>query len=281
MSLSGTLPAAVAVGIAFGYTHGNRCGHNPSNPRLEPLRPAATNVPPVLRAMLEKIQVYFDNPDFIPSLNGANGSTRQQRSERREACVLALGILIKYLNIITLRCEIPTAHGFMALTIDWLAKQAGLTLRRMERAIHDLKSAGLIEVKERSVLRSRGHRGVAAVKSISRHLFALCGLKRDLEEQAAKKKRYQEREASRVTKETEAQEARNALRWKSVVGNALQKPVSRARPEAPNQNPLDAEHRHQFNIRCLELRVAHPDWSDEDVRREAGRFLPGHLKRTH
>lgn len=281
MSLSDALPAAYAVGIALGYTHGNRCGHDPRNPRLEPLRPAATNVPPVLRALLEKIQVYFDTPDFIPSLNGANGSIRQQRSERREACVLTLGILIKYLNIITLRCEIPTANGFIALTIDWLAKQAGLTMRRMERAIRDLKAAGLIEVKERAVLRSRGYRSIAAVKSVSKHLFALCGLKHDLEDQAAKKKRYQEREVARATKESEAQEARNALRWKSVVGNALQKPVTRARPDNLNQSTLDVEHRHQFNIRCLELRAAHPDWSDEEVRREAGRFLPGHLKRTH
>lgn len=269
------------------FAHGNRCGHDPRNPRLEPRRPAATNVPPVLSAMLEKIKVYFDKPEFFPSLNDANGSIRQQRSERREACLLALAIILKYLNIVSLRCEIPTANGFMALTIDWLAKQAGLTLRRMERAIKDLKTAGIIEVKERSVIKEKGFRSIAAVKSVSMHLFAICGLKRDLEEQAAKRKRDKERtdaKAKRVdAAQEEAENARTALRWKSVVGNALGKPSTRRRVDEleKQKSASSVENRHQFNIRCMELRVAHPDWSDEDIRREAGRFLPGYVKRTH
>jgi len=79
-----------------------------------------------------------------PSLDLANGSNRQQRSERREACILMLTVLLKYTDLASLRIGIPTPDGFLSLTIDFLAKQTGMALRRAERALADLKAAGLV-----------------------------------------------------------------------------------------------------------------------------------------
>lgn len=47
-------------------------------------------------------------------------------------------------DLTSLRVGIPTADGFKSMTVDFIAKQTGMTLRRCERAIADLKAAGLL-----------------------------------------------------------------------------------------------------------------------------------------
>jgi len=90
------------------------------------------------------LKSYYDNPrQIIPSLDLANGSERQQRSERREACLLLLMALLKYTDLASLRVGIPTQDGFLSLTVDYIGKQTGMTLKRVERALADLKAAGL------------------------------------------------------------------------------------------------------------------------------------------
>ena len=111
---------------------GNFCGHNPRNPRFTLTRPAKTGkggIPPVLTLCAERLQDYYHRPrQVIPSLDLANGSARQQRSERREACVLLLTALLKYTDLASLRVGIPTPEGFLNLTVGFLAAQTGLTL---------------------------------------------------------------------------------------------------------------------------------------------------------
>jgi len=124
---------------------GNFCGHDPRNPRFTLTRPAKTGqggIPRVLTLCAERLKSYYAHPrQLIPSLDLANGSERQQRSERREACVLLLTALLKYADLASLRVGIPTPDGFLSLTVDYIAQQTGMTLKRVERALADLKTA--------------------------------------------------------------------------------------------------------------------------------------------
>ena len=79
--------------------NGNNCGHIPENPRwFNP--PEQHTRPHIIKKAIAGIQAYYANPTLlIPSLNFANGSDRQQRSERREGCLSVLGCLLHYLDL--------------------------------------------------------------------------------------------------------------------------------------------------------------------------------------
>ncbi|MCP5460035.1 MAG: hypothetical protein H6971_10450, partial [Gammaproteobacteria bacterium] len=124
---------------------GNRCGHDPRAPRwFQPPEKHAPR-PAILRKLNEKLRGYYRRPGvLLPSLNGVNGSERQQRSERREACLDLLGGLVHYLDLATLRVGVPGDEGFRGIPMARLAGLSGLSLRRAERACRDLVAAGII-----------------------------------------------------------------------------------------------------------------------------------------
>ena len=135
--------------------------------------------PKILERLAERALQYYETPQqTIPSLNGVNGSPRKQRSERREACLRVLGLLIAYTDLKTLRIGIPRHHGVISgLTLDWVAKRVGIGQRRVERALSDLIKSGLIDSRQRSHRTAKGsYCGVAAIRSLSPHLFKLLGL---------------------------------------------------------------------------------------------------------
>jgi len=181
---------------------GNRCGHDPQNPQW--FTPPAKNRarPPILRKLNEAIQAYYHEPAAtIPSLNLANGSERQQRSERREACLLVLSSLTHYLDLVTLRVGIPQTDGsFQGITMEYLAEVAGIGLRRAERAVADLVAAGIVTVHP--ICEKIGdaiYKGSAAIRTVSRSLFKLFGLGGRLRyerERASARRRKQERKAT-------------------------------------------------------------------------------------
>jgi len=87
--------------------------------------------------MQDRLDAYLNAPDqHLPTLNAANGSDRQQRLERRVACVQLLRAMLKYLDLASLRVGIPLRDGgFMSVTMPFLAKHACLPVRRAERAM--------------------------------------------------------------------------------------------------------------------------------------------------
>jgi hypothetical protein len=186
---------AQSVGLALG---GNRCGHDPARPRCFSPPERHQDRPRVLRKLEEKLRAYFESPrKTIPTLDLANGKDRRQRSERREACVALLGCMIHYLDLVTLRVGIPAIGGFKGLTMACLAGQAGVGLRRAERAMADLVKAGLVKVyplcERKDDLTFKGY---AAIRTIPATLFALFGLGRWLireREKASKRLRDKRR----------------------------------------------------------------------------------------
>lgn len=180
---------------------GNRCGHDPAKPRwFEPPESHAAR-PGVLRKLIERIRGYYDAPQVtLPALNAVNESDRQQRSERREACVDLLGCLLHYTDLVTLRVGIPQADGsFQGLTMQFLAETSGLGLRRAERAIHDLAAAGILSIHP--IAQSLGdcvYKGFAAIRAVSRSLFDAFGLGswlRHERDRAVARRRKKERKA--------------------------------------------------------------------------------------
>lgn len=161
---------------------GNRCGHKPDEPRdfIPPENHGKR--PPVIAMLMKKLDNYYSNPACIPSLNAANGSDKQQRSERREGCKLTLKAMLHYLDLKTMRVGIPQENGqFVGLTMSLLAERAGIELRRAERAVRDLKAAGILKVFPIcEKLDECSYKGFAAIRTISAKMFAVFGLKKEL-----------------------------------------------------------------------------------------------------
>ena len=86
---------------------GNFCGHDPLQPRIELIKPARMGKgghPPLILAAMARLKDFYHNPTLLlPALNAANGSNRQMRSERHEACVSLGQSLLKHMDQATLR----------------------------------------------------------------------------------------------------------------------------------------------------------------------------------
>lgn len=199
---------------------GNKCGHQTDEPRFFAPPEKHAKRPEILRRIQLAIQNYYRKPGTLPLLNAANGSTRQQRSERREACIDLLGCILHYTDLITLRVAIPQANGSTAgLTMPYLANLSGLSERRAERAIHDLKAAGIITVHPICIkLTDTIYKGMAAIRAVSSHLFTALGFADWLahERRKAKERKIQKEEKKRRKELAHIQMAINAAKPRST-----------------------------------------------------------------
>ncbi|MBK7542601.1 MAG: hypothetical protein IPI57_12645 [Candidatus Competibacteraceae bacterium] len=69
---------------------------------------------------------------------------RQQRSERREALVAVLMLLLGYTDIATLTVAVPSGDGWLGLSGPWIAAHTGLSPSRVKRALATLSRSGLL-----------------------------------------------------------------------------------------------------------------------------------------
>lgn len=233
---------------------GNRCGHDPRAPQLAPVIQPKTGqggLPPVLRLAVEKLAAYFDNPELLPTLNAANRSNRQQKSERREACIRVLSTLLHRMDIGSLRVGIPRGDGtYYDYSIAQIAEAAGLGLKRTQRAIADLKQAGLIKINQiREKVANNSFRSFVAVKTITRSLFAALGL-------GSMFSREHEKRSKRQHKHQRTQ-AKASLALQSI----LQQVSGGGRTASRHVEPkLDENRRRQELALMGEYYERYPDW---------------------
>ena len=230
--LSATPLSAIATAVASG----NRCGHIPTAPRF--FRPPETHAPHprILVRLQEAIEAYFNDPTCLPMLNSANGSPRQQRSERRESSLAFLGTLIHYLDLATLRIGLPKEDGtFLGLSMEFLAERAGLGLRRAERACRDLVAAGILTISHRvEATADGGYRGLPAIREITTALFKVFGLEKWLQHEREKAAKRQKRRQQRQENARAAADAgRQELNLKAAQRRAQTTTPSPASPAAP------------------------------------------------
>lgn len=237
---------------------GNRCGHDPRAPQLQPTIQPKTGkggLPPLLRLAVEKLRKYFTNPDLLPTLNAANKSSRQQRGERRESCVRVLSTLLHRMDIATLRVGVPRSDGsHYDYSIEQIAEAAGLGLKRTKRAIADLKRAGLITINQvRRKASDNSFKSLVAIKTINRSLFATLGL-------GAMFSRENEKRAKRQRKSQRSQ-AKQSIAIQSImqqVGGS-KTPPRRIEPK------LDENRRRQELTMMGEILEQHPDWPRDKI----------------
>ena len=172
-------------------SHGNRCGHSMDVLPVFKLPENSKKRPPVVALMFKKISNYFSNPKgVLPKLNDArkkrkkSGETRQQRSERREACIFLTGAILSRLDVVTMRVGCPVDDKkFVGIKLESLADIAGISFTRAERAMHDLAKSGLIDVVQRSEKLADGtYKGYAAIRRVSTDLFKAFNLLEELKE---------------------------------------------------------------------------------------------------
>jgi len=200
---------------------GNRCDHSPASPRFFQLPAEHKPRPGILTELYKRVQDYYRKPRLLPTLNAANESKRQQRSERREACLLMLGALTHYLDIKTLRVGIPLRDGrsMRGLSMVELCDRAGLTLRRAERAIADLVRAGIVKVHRICEQDDHGSfKGLPAIRTISKSLFQAFGLGKRLVKERAKAHRNAHRLAGENDKGRQGL-AMNAIKHRLHAGD--------------------------------------------------------------
>lgn len=154
---------------------GNFCGHKPDAPLLS-VKCKPIKRPKVIKVAQKKLESFYSLPKTIPELEKARNSKRQQRSERREAEIQILKVILEYTDLVTLRCGIPTEDGFKPLTLSFLVGKTHLHQRRAERALSDLSNAGIITTHQPREFVNNRWIGFAGIRTISKKLFKLLGL---------------------------------------------------------------------------------------------------------
>lgn len=168
-----------ALHIHSGSISGNRCGHDPQNPRLSPPMPIKKGLgglPRILSLAAERAKDWFFHPDSCPPLQ--TNPERQTRSERREACQIVLEFLLSRLDLASLCVGTPTpTHGFIDIDMKTIVQATGLGQRRCERAIGQLKQAGFLKVDQPRHQTQQGkYFGLRAIRVFTAKFFDWLGL---------------------------------------------------------------------------------------------------------
>lgn len=151
---------------------GNRCGHRPNEPRWYERSVNAKPTYDVIHLSLEALKFFYFAPhNYLTRLDEMRESSRQVRSDRREAITAVAQVLVDHMDVATgevIWLKTPERKGDTAadikdfvdslektripLTLTMLASKAGLSLSRCERAISDLKEAKYLEVERQFII---------------------------------------------------------------------------------------------------------------------------------
>jgi len=142
-------------------------------PRLHPARPIRKGqggLPRILSLATERAKAWYRYPQKCHALNKGN---RQTRSERREAYQVIIETMLTFLDLASLCLGTPTLdNGFVDVDMKTLVEASGMSQRRCERAIADLKDAGLMEVKQPRKINEHGdYVGLRAIRVIREAFF--------------------------------------------------------------------------------------------------------------
>ncbi|PRX23972.1 hypothetical protein B0G75_12415 [Paraburkholderia sp. BL18I3N2] len=246
-----------------GHLHARRVAALPPGLPTPP-RTGAGGIPRVLTELMHRLGRYLDAPDdWLPSLNRANGSTRQQRTERSVACVQLLRASLKYLDLVTMRVGVPSVgRGMQNVTLRFLAGQAGLDMRRAERATRDLQAAGLTSARSRCERGEDGSfKGLAAIRYLSEALFGAFGLAKWLRHERSKAALRQQLRTAADAKQCRRNTRENARGqlWLESLKNRVSKCPDPAR-SAPDDGDagLAAEFERQVQIRAGQIKQNNP-----------------------
>lgn len=226
------------------------------------------NRPPFLYSVGEAFKKYFAFPELFPTLNHAV-SSRQQRSERREAVIVTMLALLEFLELSSLRIGIPTEKGFQPLTLDVLQRRTNLHPRRFERAIQNLREAGILKVSDQYKYKhpiTKQYIFFPAVRNVNKAFFDVLGFgKRLAEERLAASKRLQKKairagvKFSQMVKYSLENAAAKYKEWREKRQAAINTKLTRGEEDILNQTirlfMLDGSSYDEARNKALETRA--------------------------
>ncbi|MCG2581937.1 MAG: hypothetical protein KA296_13780 [Marinobacter sp.] len=121
---------------------GNRCNHDKSKPRL--YRAQRTKE---INTLVKRVRRFYDRPlSLFKDLRHLDNRKRQVRSERREAVVSVLAVILAHYDYGQDRFGILDQHTgqFRRFGCDFIADRSGLSLPRVWRALSDLRRSGYL-----------------------------------------------------------------------------------------------------------------------------------------
>ena len=172
--------------IANSDSTGNWCGHDKENPRYYYGKLAHKKRPMILEKAKASAERFYESPNKIMcGLKVIRHSNRQVRSESREAIASVIQVLMHYIDLASLRFVMPTSDGSLFCpTMKFIAKSAGIGMKRLSRVIAELKKVGYLKVCERYKKKDGDYIGLSAVKCVRPQLFYALGISHlDLEMQ--------------------------------------------------------------------------------------------------
>jgi hypothetical protein len=181
---------------------GNRCGHCSKRPSLSPahsIRKGKGGLPRILSLAADRAKAWYRHPQKCHLLNKGK---RQTRSERREAYQVIIETMLSFLDLAALCLGTPTLdNGFVDVDMKSLVKISGMSQRRCERAIADLKEAGLMEVKQPRKINEHGdYVGLRAIRVIREAFFEFLQLGPMLQKERARATEALRRKALRANR---------------------------------------------------------------------------------
>ena len=158
---------------------GNRCGHDPKNPNLSPVKPIRKGkggLPRILSLAAERAKAWYFHPKKCPPLQSR--PNRRTRSERREACQIVLETILAHLDLASMCLGTPTlSSGFIDIDMRTIVRDSGIGQRRCERAIALLKEAGFMKVRQPRAINDQGNYvGLRAIRVVTTLLFEFLNL---------------------------------------------------------------------------------------------------------
>ena len=243
---------------------GNRCGHCSNRPSLTPARPirkGAGGLPRLLSLAAERAKEWYRHPQKCHVLNK---SDRQTRSERREAYQVIIETMLSFLDLASLCLGTPTLdNGFVDVDMKALVDASGMSQRRCERAIADLKSAGLVEVKQPRKINEHGdYVGLRAIRVIREAFFEFLNLGPMLRTERIKATERLRRKAQRANRKLADLMRRASQKLKNFIRRSPSSRIDQDRRDAAS---------HCWNQACVKYMLA--DLPADEVRRRVNAEL--------
>lgn len=182
---------------------GNRCGHDPRQPILAaavPIPKGRGGFPRILSLAAERAKTWYFHPKKCPPLQGH--SSRQTRSERREACQIVLETILRHLDLASMCLGTPTlANSFIDIDMRTIVHDSGISQRRCERAIALLKQAGFMRVQQPRRQNDEGaYFGCRAIRVVTETFFEWLGLGPMLQRERARASERLRRKAQKANR---------------------------------------------------------------------------------
>lgn len=247
---------------------GNRCGHDPASPRLDPREFPSERLPPVLYDAMAAIENLFHQRHH----RRFRDIGEARRSEICEAMVLVGRVELSRMDVVTKRVGTPRDDGIVVgVTAERIAKATGLSISRTNRAFAEFAAAGWMTSCQPCELKADGtYRGYPAIRTFTIRFFEVirCSIKLGIAAAKAHKERKKARDLAehgeaelqrqRLQRERARLERRNAARMKRISGG-----------RRGNTDADQDERGHRLAELQLEIRAANPQWPPERWRAAA------------